>query len=421
MNDIYDIRLAEYQPWASLVVCLLIGALVGAQREISSTKTVIGLRDFMLVSGMGFVMGWINQPVLIATTAAIIAAITIAQRFRDTSHVGLTTDLSVMAVYFITVLASARPYPGSISIAITLAIALTLVLVVKGQVKKFFRETVTDLEFADTVRFLALVIAIYPVLPQGEYGPFGFFAPSRFWLFIVLASSISYIGYFFEKFLGVRRGLFITSVVGGLASTTVSTNAFAHVVRKDGNRLQEAWRAVTIANSIQYPRVLSLLFAVGPTVATALMIPFAAAMAAGFVVALLIRPKNNGATVESMFEAGNPFSLMPALKFAVVVTAIIFVTKVAQSWYGNGAFLITAGFGGLVDTDSIAFAASNLVEHQPTDTSIGAIAVIIAFVTNAIFKTTLAVSNGSWAFGWRVAISFAAMLGAAITTYALTQ
>jgi uncharacterized membrane protein (DUF4010 family) len=421
MNEAFDLRLNDYQPWASLGVCLLIGALVGAQRETANTKTSVGLRDFILIAGLGFVAGWIREPILIVVLPVLIAAFVIAQRFRDPEHVGITTDLSALAVYMLCVVASMRPYPGSISLAASMAILLTLVLVVKGQVKKFFHETLTDMEFADTVRFLALIFVIYPLLPHGEFGWYGFFVPTQFWLFIVLASSISYVGYFLEKFLGTKKGLLLTGFVGGLASTTVATASIARLVRADGSRTLEAWRSATVANSIQFPRVLLLIFVVGPTLAQHLLLPFMAAMTAGLVFAMLIRTKDVAESRSMLVESGNPFALLPALKLATTVVVIILVSKVALAWFGRGAFLVTSAIGGLVDTDSIALAASNLVTGQPDTIGIGSGALLIAFIANALFKVGLAATTGSFAFAWRLAISFTVMISVGYTTHLLVR
>ena len=79
--------------------------------------------------------------------------------------------------------------------------------------------------FAATLAFVGVVVVIYPLLPEGAYGPYAFFEPRQVWKFVILISSISYLGYFLEKFLGEEQGLFYTSVLGGLASTTAATLA----------------------------------------------------------------------------------------------------------------------------------------------------------------------------------------------------
>ena len=42
-----------------------------------------------------------------------------------------------------------------------------------------------------------------------------FSKPSQVWKFVILISSISYLGYFFQKFLGEEKGLIYTALLGG--------------------------------------------------------------------------------------------------------------------------------------------------------------------------------------------------------------
>jgi uncharacterized membrane protein (DUF4010 family) len=90
-----------------------------------------------------------------------------------------------------------------------LSIGATIVVVAfleaKAWLHKLVRETITEREFNDTLIFLALILVIYPVLPEGQFGPYGFIEPRKIWLFVILVSSISYVGYFLEKFLGTSR------------------------------------------------------------------------------------------------------------------------------------------------------------------------------------------------------------------------
>ncbi len=76
------------------------------------------------------------------------------------------------------------------------------------------RETITAQEFNATLGFVTVVLVIYPLLPAGTFGPYAFFSPRQVWMFVILISSISYIGYFLEKFLGEEKGLVYTAILG---------------------------------------------------------------------------------------------------------------------------------------------------------------------------------------------------------------
>ena len=97
------------------------------------------------------------------------------------------------------------------------------------------------------------------------------------WLFVILISSISYVGYFLEKFLGEEKGLIYTSILGGLASTTAATLHFARNQKETQKERPEEtfglWRAFVIANSVQFPRALLIVALVSPDLAPVLALP----------------------------------------------------------------------------------------------------------------------------------------------------
>ena len=93
-------------------------------------------------------------------------------------------------------------------------------------------EGISDQEYIDTLSFLGLIFIIYPLLPTGAYGPFGFFEPRKIWLFVILVSGVSYVGYFLTKYAGDERGALLTAVVGALASTTAYTIGISRAVEE---------------------------------------------------------------------------------------------------------------------------------------------------------------------------------------------
>ena len=62
-----------------------------------------------------------------------------------------------------------------------------------------------------------------------------------------------------EKFLGEEEGLFYTSVLGGLTSTTAATLHFARVSKERPEETFGLWRAFVVANTVQFPRTLLIV------------------------------------------------------------------------------------------------------------------------------------------------------------------
>lgn len=403
--------------WRSVAEALLIGLLVGAQRESSrredgEDESRPGLRDFMVVAAAGAVCGLQQSAALTAVAGLGVLTILLLSKFRA-AKAGMTTELAGIAVFCLCYVTTSPDFKAGEPTAISIAVIMTLFLEARRRLHKFFRETITEVEFNDTLRFLALIFVIYPVLPNHAYGPYQFFNPRNIWLFVILVSSVSYAGYFLEKFMGATRGLWVTSVLGGLASTTAATSAFAEDVREQPHRLLEYWKAATLANSIQLPRVLILLGVISPPLAAAAALPLSIMMAAGLLLAWLIRPSSRTQAGEQRrIEVRNPFSLGPALRFGALFAGIVFLVKAASAAFGQGALLPMSALGGLLDVDAIVVTAAQMTNAGSAGAPQAAAAILAALLANAVFKTGLAWTAGTPAFALRIAASFLILLAA---------
>ena len=249
---------------------LLIGTLIGAQRE-KFEGTHPGLRDMLAVALVGSVCGLMALPALTGVALGSIALLMAVFHYEHGSvRGGITTELAGITTFclaYMTSSATAQPYGAPLAIGAT--IVVVFFLEARDWLHKFTRETITDLEFNDTLLFIAVVVVAYPMLPEGRFGPYEFFSPRQVWLFVILVSAISYLGYFLQKFLGTEKGLEYTSLIGGLASTTAATLSFARLSREHPERVSTLWRAAVIANTVQFPRTIFILFTVSVPLAQA--------------------------------------------------------------------------------------------------------------------------------------------------------
>jgi len=408
MNGLFNP--SAWNPWVALMEALLIGLLIGAQRETAKTGSSIGLRDMILIAAIAFVCGWLQVTGLTIACIVAIVAMLIALRMRDQNHVGITTELAGLAVFGLAYMVSVPSASDNVEVVIALAVVLTLVLEAKARVKKFFRETITDIEFTDTVKFLALIFVIYPILPKGRYGPNEFFSPTGLWTAVILVTGVSWVGYFLEKFLGPSLGKKIVAILGGLASTTASTSAFASEVRRDGAQVNSCWQAATLSNAMQFPRVLVLLAVFLPDLAWSFAIPLLTAFAAGVILSFVIGLWGNGSREAVPMELRNPLSFIPAILFAVLLAAVSFVSTAATQYYGGSAFMVTSAIGGLVDADVITLTAADLLRGGHIDAAMARNAIFIAIAANAVVKNIIALVSGTPAFARRMLITFGVLL-----------
>ena len=287
----------------------------------------------------------------------------------------------------------------------------------KRWLHKLVRETITEAEFNDTLRFLAIIFIVYPILPDGQFGPYGFLVPREIWAFVILVSSVSYAGYFLGKFLGARRGLKLAGVLGGLASTTAATASFARSSSEEPENRTLYAQAAVIANAIQFPRVLFILFVVSPALARVVWLPLAGMTAVGLAVGLLIgRPAATDVSASSA-ALRNPFRLMPALKFGALFGAMLFAGKAASSAFGSGALYWTSALGGSLDVDAVALSLTDLLAAGTIAAPVADTGVLLALFANAVIKTAIAVYAGAASFARSVAVGFGAMFATGLALW----
>lgn len=460
--------------WLPASEAIMIGVLVGAQREHAKNSPNIGIREFVLCSAAAAACGLQHSPALSAVALVTVVLLLLAFRFRNNGEEsGFTTDLSMLTVFCLSHICALSESENARAAVIGIAVAVTFLLESKDKVRKFFSEGLTREEFSGTLLFLALVFIIYPILPEGNYGPYDGFSPRDIWMFVILVSFVSFGGYFLEKYMGSSSGLKVEAVLGGIASTTATTLSLSKEARENPHKLNTFWQAGTLANAIQFPRLFAFLSAISPQISADAAAPLLAAGAAGIIMAFLIPAKETDKTpplengqieettgeseqksllattteankeaapvstskadaafsprksntmkisaVQSLtdseaFKMRNPLTLGPALKCGLVLAIVIFINKVVVTTLGANGLIWTSIIGGLVDVDAIAVSAADLFRGGQIvpDRAVGS--VLLAVCMNAVFKTGIAYSSGSPAFASKMAISFSVMLAVA--------
>jgi uncharacterized membrane protein (DUF4010 family) len=401
----------------AIAEALLIGFLVGAQRESSQGEGHPGVRDFVLISLAGALCGLLGNAWLTAAALISVTALLGVFYLRGRERSGITTEIAAVTAYVLGLLTTT---PLS-RLAVGVAVVVAAFLEAKRSLHKLVRETITEAEFDDTLRFLAIIFIVYPILPEGRFGPYQFLAPREIWAFVILVSSISYVGYFLEKFLGARRGLKLAAVLGGLASTTAATASFARRSCEQGENHAPYRQAALIANAMQFPRLLLILSVVSPALAQAVWLPLAGMTAAGLLWGLLMDRRGRAEAGALPVAPGNPFRLLPALKFGALFGAILFAGKAALSAFGGGAIYWTSALGGSLDVDAAALSLVDLLLRGAIAAPVGAAAVLLALLANAAVKTAIAFYAGTPSFARSVAGGLLAMLAVGGAFWGLPQ
>jgi uncharacterized membrane protein (DUF4010 family) len=401
-------------PALGFLLALAIGFLVGRSREPQADGPPRpGTRDFLIIALLGAVAGHVGSYALAIALFAGVVAVLLTMRIQHAERSGVTTELAAIATFALAALCLSPDRQFGAGLGIVLA----LILAERDQLRHFVLEGISDQEYIDTLSFLGLIFIIYPLLPTGAYGPFGFFEPRKIWLFVILVSGVSYVGYFLTKYAGDERGALLTAVVGALASTTAYTIGISRAVEDAPETAVPAARNALIANSILFPRMLLIVGLVSPTLAIAGIPAFAAMALAGLGAAFIlgIAAHKEGATVSaSTFR--NPFSLVPALKFGVVFTVVLFVARAAKSYMGYGGQMAVAAISGLVDVDAISLTLAGFVNAGSSPVRDAVIGMTLAAGVNGIFKSAIARTSHQPAFYLRLIAGFVIMFAAGVVT-----
>ncbi|MBI3696520.1 MAG: MgtC/SapB family protein, partial [Acidobacteria bacterium] len=112
----------------AIAQALLIGFLVGAQREASLGERHPGMRDFLLISLVGAICGLLRLPWLAATALASITVLLAVFHFQVTERSGITTEMAAVATFCFGYLTT-TPYA-------TLAVGMAIVVVAFLEAKK---------------------------------------------------------------------------------------------------------------------------------------------------------------------------------------------------------------------------------------------------------------------------------------------
>ncbi len=429
----------------AIVLSLALGGIIGLERqshrEPESPFGSIGIRTFALAALLGTAAVLAEQVIkgiLYVVGGGYFALLVVFfwHERRATDHeVGITTQVSAMVVFIVGILVPTEPL-----LAASLAVIVAVVLSLKRYTNRLV-QLLTPTEIISTMKFLLVTVVMLPLLPNRTIDPWGYYNPLEIWSLVVLISGISFTAYFAIRFMGPRRGLTLTGILGGLASSTAVTLAMSRQVRRQPESrtvMLSAAFAIMLATAFMFVRVTAAVAVINISLITTLWVPFVAMAIPGTLIAggmwlVLSRhmsnqsPQKEEAPEESVkaedlvpeqsigtpsealdkdsadsdpeLEIRNPFELAPALQFAVLLILIIGAANFLQDLYGGGAIYLAAVFGGLAETNAISLAVARMEADAQLTASVATQAIVIAILANSIVKAGLASVVGTRRLG----------------------
>jgi uncharacterized membrane protein (DUF4010 family) len=398
-----------------------LGAMIGLIRQWSEQSDrarpaeFSGLRTFTFWSVLGCVAAFLSEEyssaVLPVVVAGVAVHLTLKSRREDDTGPGSTTFAATLLTLLIGALVHWQHGEAAVLVA-----ALTVVLLgskhhVHAWTKKFNE---TDIRAA--LQFVAITGVILPLVPNEDFGPYGGFNPYSTWMMVVIISGVGFAGYVLMRLLDARAGIIVTSLLGGLASSTATTLAFSRRSREDPASAAYYAMGVAVACTVMLPRVLVVLGLVNLPLARQLLLPFGLMAVPGIACAVLIGWRRRGEKHRTdQPTIGNPLSLMTAIKFAAIYAVISFLVKAATgSGHLQNSLLPLAFVSGLTDLDAISLSLARNLDSGGEGLGFAARAIIVAAMANSLLKGVLAVSLGRGALRWHIAIMMACTIAAGV-------
>jgi uncharacterized membrane protein (DUF4010 family) len=374
-------------------LALGIGLLIGIQREAvydePEGKLFAGARTFPLISLAGYVMAALAEETssgLPLLSGALVLGVLLAFAYYADVQVdkpGMTTETAALVAYG----TGGLCYAGSISLAAALGVTVTALLSFKAEFRSLTHTITTDDIYA-TVKFAIVAVIILPILPNQAYGPASLkvFNPYSIWLMVVFVSGIGFVGYILIKVVGARRGVGLTGLLGGLASSTALTMSFSQRSKESEDLSRPLAFAIILAWLVMYVRVLVITYTLEPDLAQTLIWSMGASTVVGLLYSGFLYLSDWRQEPEDS-EFPNPFDLKPALRFGALYAAVLLVSRVAQVYFGDVGVYISSFVSGLVDVNAITLSMVDLFrDAEGLSRLVASRAIVIATVSNTLFK-----------------------------------
>lgn len=399
MLQLENFQLTEFDFLIRMLVTAGIGFVLGLEREFSqhseNSEVFAGLRTFTLVALFGFLAAYLGVTftywIFIAGFLGVVTIVSISYWVTSNKgDIGSTTEFAVIFTFLL---------GGLVLVGnINLSLALTVIALVLLSLKLTFRTMIGQLsqkELYAFVRFVVVALLILPFLPDNYFGPYNIINPREVGWIIVLVSGIGFVGYILMKFLGTDRGILLTSILGGLVSSTLVTFTFSKNSKGTPQLSQNYAVGIFAAATIMVVRIFLLVFIFNKEMLVELIIPLLILLLTAFGVALFFYKRQYGkpALIDKIV-LGDPLNIKNAVFFGIFYMGILLLVSYANHTYGTKGIYVSSAISALTDIDAIAISVSKL-GGTTMNILFAQNAILIATLSNTVVKIGIALFTGS--------------------------
>jgi len=393
----------------SLIVSAGIGLIIGLEREFNTRDEpghVGGIRTFVLVAVLGNVANWIatqTMPALLLVVAGgflVLLGVTYFVQAQK-GKIGLTTQVALLLTFLLGV-ATAQ---GLLQQSVVVVVLMTTILSLKEQLHGFIRR-ITEEEFFAFIKFIVLALLILPMLPGDPFGPDNLLNLRDLGYIVVLVLSISFAGYLLLKFGSPQKGILLTAVIGGLFSSTLIAWVFSAKSRAHNDLAPAYGSGIVLASSIMFVRVFVWASIFSFPVARQLCFPLLGMLLVSLVPTWRAWRGPEKASDTPPIDAGNPLDIKNAIFFVVLYIGITLFMSASRQWLTPAMTYFSGAIAGIADIDAISISTAKWAATPTGQSHEAAIIILIAVMSNSLFKWGVSVFNGAKALRKPVGLGF---------------
>lgn len=394
-----------------IAIALGVGLLVGIQRE-RKASAIAGVRTFPLITLLGTFSGiladafngWILAAGLLALSVMLLVG-NLAQFRAEEIDPGLTTEMAGLVMFGV----GAALVKGYTAPAIAVSGVVAVLLHWKQPLQKFVVK-ISESDFKAVIQLVLIGLIILPMLPNQTYGWYNVLNPYNIWLMVVLISGISLLAYVAYKLLGARVGAILGGVLGGLISSTATTVSVSQQTKAQSDAAPMASLVILIASTVVFGRVLLEIGVVAPEFLPIAAAPLGIIMALMGLLCVICLPRVGQNLIDSPTH-NNPAQLKAALIFGGLYAIVLLAVAAAKAHFGTGGMYLVAVLSGLTDMDAITLSTAELVKTGRVPADTGWRVILLAALSNLVFKGGVVALLG----GRRLLISIAILFSIALT------
>lgn len=415
-----------------IVLAVILGAFIGLERQIHQSNELsnkkgneLGLRSFSILALLGGMMGVLHtqMPHLALVFSIFMGLMVLMYYFFDswfTRDYGITTEMAMGYVFLIGFLLGAAVLSPLFLIGLTIFVAV--ILSRKDMIHKA-TESINRNELQSFISYLVIALIILPLLPDRSFAitdvpfigdiakQFGdnkalnaeFLNPFKLWLYVALITGVDVAGYILERTVGQKKGWFLTSLVGGLISSTATTYSLAKESKESKIPALLASAAI-LANLASFVQIAALMAPLNPQLFARALPSLGLIVLAGVLVCFFLYriakregQKTSNGTKKSK-TSSHLFNLYPALKFVGLFLLVSIVSKIAYNLFGTAGFIVSMGTAAFTGMDAVVVSLAQFAGGQ-IDIGLALAAFVFANFVNLTVKAVFSFTSGSRRFG----------------------